>query len=281
VGEDSQLARVLASRRSRLRRGLAGETWLHVPRAIWLAFLGVSILFVLFPQIDLACSRLFYTPGAGFTINGVWYERLIYHGTEILIALVANGLILLWALGRLVKHQPPIRVSGRQLAMLLLVLALGPGLIINQILKEHWGRARPVDLEVFGGTDKFSPAWVISDQHGHSFCSGHAGAAFFLIAVALVVPRRQCRWTAIACAWGAIVGLVRIASGGHFLSDVLVSLFIVLILTFMLRGFLLGEASGQADDAASAGRGVEDQRPSSGRAGAEEVAPELARSDPE
>jgi lipid A 4'-phosphatase len=248
---------------------------LYVPRWVWLAFVATSIVFVAFPQIDLGVSRLFYTPGAGFEINGVWYERLIYYASEVLVTLVTLALIALWAYGRLTKGQRlPVRVSGRKLVVLLLVLALGPGLIINWALKEHWGRARPVDLVQFGGTQSFSPAWVISDQGGHSFCSGHAGATFYLIAVALIVSdRRRRQWLALAAAWGVLVGLTRIASGGHFLSDVLVAFFIVLILTLMLRGLILkenpdgkGAAAGLTETAPAAGRHIVGQQPPKGDA---------------
>jgi len=246
------------------------RTLLYVPWGIWVAFVAISLMFVVFPQIDLGVSRLFYTPGGGFEINGVWYERLIYYASEVLVTLVTLALIALWAYGRLAKHQRlPARVSGRKLAVLLLVLALGPGLIINWGLKEHWGRARPVDLAEFGGAQTFSPAWVISDQHGHSFCSGHAGATFYLIAVALIVPdRRRRQWVALAAAWGVLVGLTRIASGGHFLSDVLVAFFIVLILTLMLRRLILkenpdgeGAAAGPTGTAPAIGRDTTGQQP--------------------
>jgi lipid A 4'-phosphatase len=126
---------------------LTRRTFLRVPWAVWLAFAGTSLAFFLFPQIDLGFSRLFYTPGLGFTINGVWYEQLIYYASEALVVLVALALILAWLYGRVSKHpRLPVRLSGRKLAFVLLVLALGPGLIINLGMKEHWGRARPVKL---------------------------------------------------------------------------------------------------------------------------------------
>jgi lipid A 4'-phosphatase len=251
------------------------RTLLYVPRGIWLAFVATSLIFVVFPQIDLGFSRLFYIQGGGFEVNGVWYERLVYYTSEVLVTLVTLALIALWAYGRLARSQRlPVRVSGRKLAVLLLVLALGPGLIINWALKEHWGRARPVSLVEFGGAQTFSPAWVISDQHGHSFCSGHAGATFFLIAVALIVPdRRRRQWVALTAAWGILVGLTRIASGGHFLSDVLVAFFIVLILTLMLRGLILkekpageGAVAGLTGPAPAAGRDTMGQQPPPGDA---------------
>jgi lipid A 4'-phosphatase len=217
---------------------------LHVRRSIWLAFIGTSLLFVLFPQIDLSFSSLFYTPGLGFEVSGAWYERVIYYGSELLIAVISLALVALWAYTRLAKRRFPIGLSGRELGFVLLVLALGPGLVVNWGLKDHWGRARPMQVAEFGGARTFTPAWVISDQGGGSFSSGHAAATFYLVAVTLVMARRRRRlWIALALAWSLVVGLTRIASGSHFLSDVVVSFFIVLILMLMLRGLMFGPSS--------------------------------------
>ena len=34
-------------------------------------------------------------------------------------------------------------------------MALGPGLMVNTIFKDHWGRPRPVMLEVFSSAQPF------------------------------------------------------------------------------------------------------------------------------
>ena len=100
----------------------------------------------------------------------------------------------------------------------------GSGLLINAGVKEHWGRARPIQVSEFGGHKHFSLALVPADQcdHNCSFVSGHAASGFVLMAVGLmgsVATRR--RWFWIGMAWGAVASLMRIAQGGHFLSDTL------------------------------------------------------------
>ena len=129
-------------------------------------------------------------------------------------------------------------MTGRDLAFLLLLLALGPGLLVNLVMKEHCGRARPVDLEQFGGTKRFSPAFVLSDQGGHSFPSGHVASAFYLAAVAFVVARRKRLWVRVTLEYGVLVAFFRIASGGHFLSDAITAFFVDLILFFLLYRLL-------------------------------------------
>lgn len=212
---------------------------LHVPLGIWLGFLASSILFILLPEIDLAVAGMFYTPSIGFEANGAWYERLIYQSVEILTVLFTIGLILLWSYRRLTKRGA-LRPRGREFACLFLVLALGPGLIVNLGLKANWGRARPVDLVQFGGTQEFSPAFVLSDQGGGSFPSGHVAAAAWLFMAVLLVTGGDNRWMGLMLGYCLLVAVIRMAAGGHFASDILTASYIVVILTLMLRGFMLG-----------------------------------------
>ncbi|MEY6432764.1 phosphatase PAP2 family protein [Thioalkalicoccus limnaeus] len=210
---------------------------MRVPILIWIAFAATAVLFLGFPEIDLFVSGLFYTPDEGFTFRGTPVERFVYHSAEWLTLWGSLTLVALWGLGWL-RRRPVWGVSGRRLAFLLLVLALGPGLVVNALLKDHWGRARPANIEQFGGTKTFTPAFVISDQQGGSFSSGHAAAAFFWMAAALLASSWRNLWLLVTIGYGGLVGVVRIAGGGHYLSDVLVSFFIVLILSLILKDLL-------------------------------------------
>jgi lipid A 4'-phosphatase len=212
-----------------------------VPTVVWVTFLATSLVLVVFPSIDLGVSALFYTPGEGFTVDGVWYERIFYESVDYAMILVNGGLVAVWIYGRCARGGVR-RISGKALGFLLLLLALGPGLVVNVAMKEHLSRARPEDLIEFGGTKHFSPAFIASDQAGRSFPSGHAAAAFYLVAVAFVVARRKRLWMRILLGYGFLVGAFRIASGGHFFSDVLVSFFIVLLLFFLLYRIIFGRA---------------------------------------
>lgn len=212
---------------------------LNVPIWLWLLFAGAGAVFVLFPGIDLAVAGLFHAPGGGFVLRGTWFERLFYHSVPVLMYGVGLGLLALPA-ARHLAGRPPGRVGPRQAAYLLLVLALGPGLIVNSLLKEHWGRARPVQVVELGGDRAFTPAFLPSDQRGGSFSSGHAAAAAWLVVVALVAARRPAPWAGAAAAYAVLVGLARVGAGGHFLSDVVVSFFIVALSALILRGSLFG-----------------------------------------
>ena len=47
--------------------------------------------------------------------------------------------------------------TGRNLAFLALTLALGPGLLVNGLIKEHSHRPRPFQTQDFGGPWQFRP----------------------------------------------------------------------------------------------------------------------------
>ena len=214
-----------------------------IPVAGLILFFAVADLMLAFPGIDLATSALFYTPGVGFELTGRPWERLIYHSVEWLIVGVNLALVGLWLFNRTIGRSTGRRLldfTGRKLGLLLCLLALLPGLLVNQVLKENWGRARPVDVTEFGGERRFTPAFVYSDQTGGSFSSGHAAAACYLVAVAAVLRGPGSRWVVIAALYAALVGFGRIAAGGHFLSDVITSAFLVLFGYLVLHRLFFG-----------------------------------------
>ncbi|BCU07952.1 phosphatase PAP2 family protein [Allochromatium tepidum] len=213
---------------SKLLSRLKRSHWLGVPLALWIGFPVFALLMVLWPGLDLAVSRLFYTPGAGFTLKGVPWERALHESVTVLMLGVNPALIALWWFNRRTGRRR-LGFDGRKLAFLLCLLVLVPGLIVNLTFKEHWGRARPVTVVEFGGDRNFTPAFVLSDQEGGSFSSGHAAAAAYVVAVAATLAGRGSPWMWLALVYALGVGVARLVSGGHFLSDVLTSLLLVWI----------------------------------------------------
>jgi membrane-associated PAP2 superfamily phosphatase len=107
----------------------------------------------------------------------------------------------------------------------ILLLLLGPGLVVNTILKDNVGRARPRELVEFGGSHRFSQVWQPGDTgRNSSFPSGHAAVAFYLMAPWFILRGKK-RIPAVSVlvsglAFGSLVGATRILQGAHFLSDV-------------------------------------------------------------
>lgn len=207
----------------------------YVPLYIWISFSLSSLFFILYPQIDIAVTNLFYTPGLGFTAKGTLFESILYHSIWYVLVLTILMILILWIYNSFTKNNL-LDVNKKVVLYLLLVLAIAPGIIVNDILKEHWGRARPAETTLFGGTKQFTPAFILSDQGGNSFSCGHASGAFFLIALALLAQKRRALWMGLALSYGIAISYVRIAAGGHFFSDTIVSFFIVYITTLIFYG---------------------------------------------
>jgi lipid A 4'-phosphatase len=201
------------------------------------AFLVLCGGLVLAPGIDLWASALFYRPGEGFFLSDWVVFRVIHGGLPYL---VTGFVVLVAALlpATLIRRKPMLGLDSRAAVFLLLSLALGPGLTVNTIFKDHWGRARPTQIVAFGGDRKFSPAFVPSDQCARncSFPAGDPSIGFDLVSLAFLarVPRRR-RWgIAGALALGTGLGVVRLAQGGHFLSDIVASGFFVYGMSWLL-----------------------------------------------
>jgi lipid A 4'-phosphatase len=166
-----------------------------------------------FPGVDLAVSGFFYQAGRGFVRSPV-LEWLHHAGPGIVVAAALAAALGLWRSGRL---------TFARAGFVPAVFLLGPGLLVNALLKEHYGRARPVQVEAFGGAAHFTSALQIADQchHNCSFTAGDPSAGFALIAFALLLPEKRGVFTALALGLGSALGLMRVAQGGHFFSDVM------------------------------------------------------------
>src|SRR5207245_414595 len=135
------------------------------------------------------------------------------------------------------------RLDRKELIFVTVATVLGPGLIANTVLKDHWGRARPYQVAEFGGERQFTPAPLPAAQceRNCAFVSGHAALGFSLVSFAFLLPFGRQRKTAIAAAlaFGALVGLGRIAAGRHFLSDVVYAGLIVFATSWLLYGWIV------------------------------------------
>lgn len=185
---------------------------------------AIGVLLVAFPQIDLAISGWFYDPQAGFWLKDQPLVRFVYSLVPWVTRTVVIGLVLFLLAGwTIYRRRIYFRQRRRTALYLLLVMAIGPGILVNTVFKDHWGRARPSQVVEFGGARHFTRPAVPSDQceKNCSFVSGHASVGFYFLALAFVLPRRRALWLALGTTFGLGVGLVRIVQGGHFFSDVI------------------------------------------------------------
>ena len=197
----------------------------------------------LFPQIDLAVSRYFYyfvdkpnyfalriyPPLMHARNAGVWIS------TILLVPAVAA------IIGKLIFPNRKMLVSGRAAVFLIATLALGPGLLVNVVLKDHWGRPRPIDVAQFGGAEHFVPWWSTRGDcpANCSFVSGDVAGAMWTIAPAALAPPQ---WRVLAygaaLAFTAGMAAIRVMAGAHFLSDVTFAGVFTFLVVWLLYGLI-------------------------------------------
>lgn len=223
-----------------LSHPLLGYLKLRRTRAILGCFIAVSVLLYAFSGVDIRVSQLFYE--RGFYMASQGWTRWLHASVTWFVFGSVGAVAAVYAFNRAYRRNA-WGIDGRKVVYLLLVLAFGAGLVVNGMLKEEFGRARPKDVAEFGGTRQFTPAFVISANCSHncSFSSGDAAGAFFSLAFVVGVSRRRAVTTA-AVGFGVLVSAARIASGSHYLSDTVVSFFVMLIVSDALhyRMFLFG-----------------------------------------
>jgi membrane-associated PAP2 superfamily phosphatase len=199
-----------------------------------------GLAFGLHPQLDLDLVSRFYDPATGWAVGGRGWV-LVRNAASWLIALIAAPAAIA-LLGKIVRPNNTTLMPPRHALLMLLTLALGPGLLANTILKDNWGRPRPIEVTEFGGPLKFLPWW---DPHGAcpkncSFIAGEPSAAFWTLAPAALTPPH---WRALAygaaLAFGAAIGLVRAGGGGHFFSDVVFAGVFMFLLIWIMHGLLV------------------------------------------
>ena len=186
-----------------------------------------GVAFGLYPELDLRIARYFY---AVEDANHNMFAFRIYPPTmlardvgvwigTVLVAPAVAALVI-----KLILPRRKLLMSGRAVVFLIATMVLAPGLLANVLLKDHWGRPRPIDVTQFGGNEHFVAWW---DPRGDcssncAFISGDVAGAVWTFAPAALAPPQ---WRAItygaALALGAGMAVIRVMAGGHFPSDVI------------------------------------------------------------
>ena len=213
----------------------------------------VFIVFGIWPGLDLWVSGLFFASKTGFDgfASGIWNQlRLaVWRVSEIVLALS-----VLAYLAQRIAPFPLLRATRHLSGFTAALYLLGPGLLVDVLLKPLWGRARPAQVTDFGGSLAFTPPHLLSHQctSNCSFVAGEmAGAVALAVVFFMVVDRMKGRITLSQqrIAQGLIllvplfVGVQRIAAGRHFLSDVILSTIFVLLCAVLLKVLILQRRS--------------------------------------
>jgi membrane-associated PAP2 superfamily phosphatase len=192
---------------------------------------------------DRSWPAAFYTPGHELGNWAVGHQlpwSLLYDSGDVpafLLVLMSLGVLGATAL----KRAP--RSWRRPSAVVLLTVVLGPGILVNGLLKPYWGRPRPHETMALGGQLEYRPIWRPgTPQRGCSFTCGHCALAFSVSSVAswvTVHPTARAAVVLGGVAYGGLMGAARIVQGGHFPTDVLWSGVLVLLILTTLHYHVL------------------------------------------
>jgi membrane-associated PAP2 superfamily phosphatase len=185
--------------------------------------LVVGLLCAVDPQLDLDLAGLTFDPARQlFGVNAQPWVQYTREAARMIIGLLVLPAFIA-ILGKLTLPRRRMLIEGRAALFLIATLAVGPGVLTNLVLKDHWGRARPIDVQQFGGAYRFTPWW---DPRGDcpnncSFIAGEPSGAFWTLApAALAPPELRVVAYGAALAFGTGIGVLRMAGGAHFFSDV-------------------------------------------------------------
>jgi membrane-associated PAP2 superfamily phosphatase len=200
--------------------------------ALWIPLVLLLLATIIFrvTDVDLRLSQPFFVnQTSSLKSESHWplrvaepWKSLYYFGLYP-GWIIGIGGILVFLISFIWSKLEPYRDAG---LFFFLMLALGPGLLINGIFKPYWGRPRPHQTLPFGGKQQYVPVGDRGSRpENYSFPSGHASMGFYLMAPGFVLYKRRRRLAAMFFALGLtsgiIMGLARIVAGSHFASDVL------------------------------------------------------------
>ena len=150
----------------------------------------LAVLSLSLSPADIWFSSIFYdAANGGFYLKDYFLFKFLRKGFPEIMGFFA-GIVIIIGIINYFRKKTFLNISIKESLFLALSLATTPGLIINSFLKEFSGRARPSQIDIFGGDKIFSPAYMFSNQceSNCSFASGHASFAFWLTALAMIAP---------------------------------------------------------------------------------------------
>jgi lipid A 4'-phosphatase len=200
-------------------------------RPLYLWILPLLILALIAPWTaawDLAISHYFYNEHLASWSSHSYFTFMYRFGyLPAIVTALASLTFLIYSYFR--ARWQALRAPAW---ILLLSLVIGSGILVNTVLKPHWGRPRPRQIEEFGGKFSFrafyeKPFSKCENQGScHSFPSGHVSTGFYFLAFFIIGKRFRNRsiliYGSAFCLFLTLsLALSRIAQGGHFFTDIL------------------------------------------------------------
>ncbi|MGL4404240.1 MAG: phosphatase PAP2 family protein [Notoacmeibacter sp.] len=147
------------------------------------------------------------------------------------------------------RQNIPFRQNLTIIGALVASWLLGPGLIVNVLLKEFVLRTRPRDVNFFGGEFPFVPVgqWYGICSGNCSFVSGEASIAPFMVLNILLLPEKW-RKSAFLVLFPASIAmaLLRVVMGAHYISDVVLGYGLTVLIFCIFAHFLTWQKNEKA-----------------------------------
>jgi membrane-associated phospholipid phosphatase len=209
---------------------------------IALAVAGCSAaVFAIFPQLDLTIARIFFNKATGHFVLAPVGAAEFVRRASMWIAWACAMPAMLAPLIKLFRPQKPLIVPGRAVIFLISTILITAVVLPNLLFKEYWGRPRPATTVEFNGAHQFKPWWDPrgTNPHNGSFFSGEAATAFWTYAPAALAPPplRPVAFLA-ATLFGVATGILRMAFGAHYASDVIAAGFAAFLVTWLMHGWI-------------------------------------------
>ena len=194
----------------------------------------LSFLFFYHPDWDLKISNYFFNGSEFIAAHSVFLNQLRFL-MNVLIWSLGGVIFLLFIIlffkkinNLYISHV--FHISQRACLYLLFCFLMGPGVVTNLILKNHMGQPRPAEIINFGGSLVYQKVWEVSSAcpTNCAFVCGDCASVFILFAfLPLLIRKKYYLFSfllGLVISFAALgMGWIRIAQGGHFLSDVLLS----------------------------------------------------------
>ena len=210
-----------------------------------IVFLIIGVFLTIGYAFDIFVSGLFYYGDAQFFLQSQQLLSVVFR--DILLPFLVIYIFILPVIGGVFSVRKIYfghRFCFKEIVFILIAGATTLVLVVNVLLKNMWGRARPNDILQFGGNDVFTPWYKFGDScvSNCSFVSGDASVGFALVVFYFLTKKNIYIYLSIL--FGISLGFIRIIAGGHFISDIIFSYIIVtgaLFFSFLIYRRFFGE----------------------------------------
>lgn len=212
-----------------------------VIKILYFLLLLLSVILAVYPATDIGFSNIFYRGDNQFLVQHYLVGKAYYYEFVVRDVLMPLIVVFLLFFPIIIKFSNYLKNKFRAYDFKIMdiffiwISALIVSGVVSAVLKNLWGRARPVDTTIFDGDKIFTPWTYYSTQclDNCSFVSGDASVGFFIVCYYYITKNNKFFYLSIAA--GMLIGIVRIGAGAHFLSDILMSFVVVNIILQSIR----------------------------------------------